>query len=81
MPRQKCHIVTERKKILTNRADQIGMVATRKIGATDRSGEQHITHDGKSRRGMKENDMPWGVARTMPYFQFELTHRNAITLL
>ena len=81
MSGQERHIVAERKQVFADRTNQIGMVATREIRASDRAREQHIADDRKARIGMKENDVSRRMPRTVSHFKLKITHRDLITLL
>src|SRR3546814_8152812 len=64
MTRHKTDVVTERKQAFPNRADQIVVIAARKIAATDTAGEDHVADERQLRRRMMKDDVTRRVARS-----------------
>ena len=63
-----------------DRVEQVLVVAHRKIGAPDRSLEQHVAHLGEPRLAVEEDDVSGRVARTMNYFEPQFTHFILLTI-
>src|SRR5581483_1602144 len=80
MSRQKPHIVPQRKQVLTNRADQRGVIATRKVRPADRAPEEHIADDREACRLVEEDDVAGRVPRAVAHLQGELAHLDLIAL-
>jgi len=81
MPGDEGDIVTERKELLANRTDQGRVIAARKVGSPDRSGEQDVPNDGHLRLGMEEHHMTRRVTRCVNNLQDLFANRDGITVL
>jgi hypothetical protein len=73
-------IVSQGEKSLTNRTNQCGMIAPRKIGASDRPFKQNVPNNRQSARRMKKHDMPWRMSRAVNHLKVEITDLNPIPI-
>lgn len=74
-------IIAQRKKLQANRVQQFLMVATRKVGAADRTAEQHIANQCKLSLGIIEDDMSGRMSRRMNNLQLGFTDHDPVALL
>ena len=81
MPRHKTHVVAKRKQLLTYRCQQRCVIAARKIGATNRALEQHITDKGELRVGLVKHYMAGRVARTMQHLETQAAHLHRVAVV
>src|SRR3546814_3154121 len=80
MTRHKTDVVTERKQAVPNRTDQIGVIAARKIAATETAGEDHVTNERQLRRRMMKDDVTRRVARTMEHVEAQAAEFDHIAV-
>jgi len=73
-------IVTQRQQFFGDGIEQVGMVALRKVSATNGTMEQHVTYNGQCRSGVVEHHMARCMARTMQYSQRQVADRDSITI-
>ena len=76
MARQEGHVVAERKEIVTDRVQQLIVVAAWKIRAPDRAREQDVADDREAAGTMEEHDMPRCVAGTVLYLEPDFADRK-----
>ena len=80
MARNKFNVITQREESLTNRADEVGVIAAWEIGAPNRPCKQDITHKGNAVGQVKEYDMARRVAGTVNHFEDLLPHRDGVAV-
>lgn len=81
MAGDECDFIAQRPESVAYGVEQRGSVASRKIGAADRPLEQHIAHQGKFVRCVKEHHMAGGVARAMQHLQADLAEVYGIAIV
>jgi glucose/arabinose dehydrogenase len=80
MTRNECHVIAKWKKLVTDRMQQLGMIAPGKIRSPDGSGKENIPDKGNAIGLMNEHHMSWRMSRTVDDLHHLLTdsHRIAI---
>lgn len=81
MTGNKLHIVAQRQQFGVDRRDQVAVIATRKIGTTNRAFEQHITDPRHTHAIMKKHHMTRRMAGAMQYLQTLRADLYFITVL
>ena len=71
----------QREELLVNGIDELLVVAARKIGAADRTLEQHVADDQKLRGFVIEDHMPGRMSGAVKDVQFQLAHRHGIAVV
>jgi thiol-disulfide isomerase/thioredoxin len=78
MPRDEAHVVTERKQFVADGCQQRRVVPARKVGAADRTLEQHVADEREPRLPLEEHHMAGSVARAMQHIEMHATDLNAV---
>ena len=73
-------VVAHWPKLLGNRIEQLLVIATRKVGPSDRSLKQYVADNRELRFGMVEYDMARGVARAMADIEGQLADRDGVAI-
>ena len=81
MTGNKLDIVTQGPEAFLNGMDQGIVITPRKIGAADRSPEQHIADDGEPVAGLEKDDMAGRMAGAMMYIQGNITKTDRIAFV
>ena len=81
MTRHEGDIVSERPELLADRANQIGMIAARKIGAADRARKQHISNQRDAMRAAKEDHMARRMPRAVINLERLIAELNRVAVL
>ena len=81
MPWNENHVVAQGPELLTNGIQQCGMVTTGKVGATDGTLEQHVSHQRQPAFGVEEDQVPGRVARAVQYLELERAEPYPVALL
>ena len=61
-----------------NGLDQLGMISAWKVGAADRSLEQHVAHLGEASLAIEKDNVARGVAGAVPDLEYRLAHLDRI---
>ena len=81
VPRQEGRVATKRPQLLRDRIEQLLVIAARKVGAADRSLEQHIADDRQLRRSMVKHHMTGRVAGAVDHVERQFAHRHRVAML
>ena len=80
MARQEGGLIPQGKESAPNGLEQLLVIATRKIGASDGACKQHIADDGEVVLGLVEHDVTWRMARAVDDIEAHRTHRDPIAM-
>ncbi len=73
-------VIPQREQLVADRTHQVCVVAAWKVGAADRSLEQHVSHPGQALALVQEYHVPRCMARTVEDLQGLFTHADRIPL-
>src|SRR6476620_3657287 len=80
MSRDEGGVVAHRPQLLGDRADQLLLVAARKIPPPDRALEQDVADRREVRGRMVEHDMAGGVARAMAHIEGQIADGHLVAV-
>ncbi len=75
------HIVAQRPKPVTDGVNELIVIPSRQIGASDGASKQHVTDQRQAVIAVEKHQMAWRVARAMQDFQCLAAEADRITLL
>ena len=81
MPRQQRDVVAKRPESVPDRAQQCCMVATRKVGSSDRTFEDHVADDRNPVPAVKKDHMPRRVTGTVVDIECLFTKTHLVALI
>lgn len=80
MPRDKAHVVAERKQLVADDGQKRGMVAAWEIGTADRALEQHITDESEPRLWLIEHHMARSVAGAVQHLEMDRADLDGVAV-
>ena len=77
MARDEGHLVTQWKQLVLDGCNQAIVIATRKIGTTNRALKKYITHLNQTAFPVEKHHMPRGMTRTVHNFKLHIAKAHA----
>src|SRR5271167_1688254 len=72
-------VISQGQKLVSDRFEQLPLIAAGEIGATDRAGEQHVTDNRQTLRRTEKDDASRRMPRTMRDLERQLPKLKLLT--